>query len=132
MNFEAMRKDITGREDVQWLVDRFYEKIKTDKLVGFIFTDVMKVNWEKHIPVIVGFWENALFYTGGYQGNALKKHININKVVPLQKKHFNRWLSLFNQTVDEKFTGEKSMLAKQRAANIASIIQIKLKEAAIK
>lgn len=132
MNFEAMKKDITGREDVQWLVDRFYEKIKTDKLVGFIFTDVMKVNWEKHIPVIVGFWENALFYTGGYQGNALKKHININKVVPLQKKHFTRWLSLFNQTVDEKFAGEKAMLAKQRAANIASIIQIKLKEAAIK
>ncbi len=127
-----MKKDINSPEDVQLLVDRFYEKIKTDKLVGFIFTDVMKVNWEKHIPVIVAFWQNALFYTGGYHGNALKKHININKVVALEKKHFSRWLHLFNQTVDEYFEGEKATLAKQRAQSIASIIQIKLKAPAIK
>ena len=127
-----MKKDIGNPEDVQLLVDRFYEKIKTDKLVGFIFTDVMKVNWEKHIPVIVAFWQNALFYAGGYHGNALKKHLNINKVVALEKKHFNRWLHLFNQTVDEYFEGEKATLAKQRAQSIASIIQIKLKAQAIK
>jgi hemoglobin len=127
-----MKKDITSQEDVQEMVDCFYEKIKTDKVVGFIFTDVMKVNWEKHIPIIVSFWNNALFYTGGYQGNALKKHININKSIPLQKKHFSRWLQLFNQTVDEHFEGAKATLAKQRAESIASIIQHKLKEPAIK
>lgn len=122
-----MKKDITGSEDVQLMVDRFYEKIKVDPMVGFIFTDVMKVNWEKHIPVIIAFWNNALFYTGGYQGNALKKHININKLVTLEKKFFNRWLQLFNETVDAYFEGEKASLAKQRAQSIATIIQIKLK-----
>lgn len=127
-----MKKDIESREDVQLMVDRFYEKIKADKLVGFIFTDVMKVNWEKHIPIIVAFWQNALFFTGGYHGNALKKHININKVVALEKKHFNRWLHLFEQTVDEYFAGEKATLAKQRAQSIAHIIQIKLKAPALK
>ena len=127
-----MKKDIKNSEDVQWLVDHFYEKIKTDPVVGFIFTEVMKVNWEKHIPILVSFWENALFYTGGYNGNALKKHININKVVPLQKKHFTRWLQLFSETIDEKFEGEKAELAKHRASNIASIIQIKLKQATVK
>ncbi len=112
--------------DVHWLVDRFYDKIKTDKVVGYIFNDVMKVNWEKHLPVMYAFWENALFYTGGYEGNAMKKHLNINRVTPLQKKHFNRWLQLFNETVDEYFEGEKAELAKQRALSIATIMQVKI------
>ena len=127
-----MKKDISSSADVQWMVDRFYDKIKEDKLVGFIFTDVMKVNWQKHLPVMYGFWENALFFTGGYNGNALKKHININKVIPLQKKHFTRWLQLFNLTVDEYFEGEKATLAKQRAHSIATIMQIKIKEPFVK
>ncbi|RYF89923.1 MAG: group III truncated hemoglobin [Chitinophagaceae bacterium] len=127
-----MKRDIASSQDIVWMVERFYGKIKTDPLVGFIFTDVMKVHWDRHIPLLVAFWENALFYTGGYKGNALKKHININKVVPLQKKHFVRWLQLFNETVEEKFEGEKATLAKQRAANIAHIIQIKLKLATVK
>ena len=124
-----MKKKKKKKKDVRWLVDRFYDKIKEDKLVGFIFNDVMKVNWEKHLPVMYAFWENALFYTGGYQGNAMKKHVNINKVTPLQKKHFVRWLQLFNETVDEYFEGEKAELAKQRAHSIATVIQIKIKEA---
>lgn len=127
-----MKKDIKNTADVQWLVDRFYDKIKEDKLVGFIFTDVMKVNWQKHLPIMYGFWENALFYTGGYHGNAMKKHININKQVPLQKKHFSRWLQLFNETVDEYFEGEKATLAKQRAYSIATIIQLKIPKTAVK
>jgi hemoglobin len=124
-----MKKEITNKMDVHWLVDRFYDKIKTDKVVGYIFNDVMKVNWEKHLPVMYAFWENALFYTGGYEGNAMKKHIDINRVTPLQKKHFNRWLQLFNETVDEYFEGEKAELAKQRAYSIATIMQLKISAA---
>lgn len=127
-----MKKDITGSADIQWMVNRFYDKIKEDKTVGFIFTDVMKINWEKHLPVLYRFWENALFYTGGYDGNAMKKHLQINKVITLQKKHFTRWLQLFNETVDEYFEGEKASLAKQRAHSIAILMQIKIKEASLK
>jgi hemoglobin len=121
-----MKKLITDKSDVKWLVDRFYDKIKADKIVGHIFNDVMKVNWEVHLPVMYAFWENALFCTGGYKGNAMKKHIKINRVTPLQKKHFNRWLQIFNETVDEYFEGDKARLAKQRAHSIATIMQVKI------
>jgi hemoglobin len=127
-----MKTDISSSAHVQWMVDRFYDKIKEDKLVGFIFTDVVKVNFEKHLPVMYAFWNNALFFTGGYNGNAMRKHIQINKVIPLQKKYFNRWLQLFDQTVDEYFEGEKATLAKERAHSIATIMQIKIKESASK
>src|SRR5688572_11035548 len=112
--------------DVQWLVDRFYDKVKMDKSLGYIFNDVMKVKWEKHLPIMYAFWENTLFYTGGYEGNAMKKHLNVNRVIPLQKKHFDRWLQLFTETVDEYFEGEKAELAMQRAHSIATIIQLKI------
>ena len=124
-----MKKDITTGEDVKLLVDRFYDKIKADKLVGFIFTEALKVNWEKHLPVMYGFWENALFFTGGYSGNALRKHMNIHKAIPLQKKYFVRWLQLFNETVDAHFEGPTALLAKQKANSIAAIIQVKIKQA---
>ncbi len=124
-----MKQDISTTEDVKLLVDRFYDKIKSDKLVGFIFTEALKVNWEKHLPVMYAFWENALFFTGGYSGNTLKKHLNIHKAIPLQKKYFVRWLQLFNETVDEHFEGKTALLAKQKANNIAAIIQVKIKQA---
>lgn len=127
-----MKKDIKNSSDIQLMVNRFYDKIKEDKVVGFIFTEVMQVNWQKHLPVMYAFWENALFYTGGYNGNAMKKHIGMSRIVPLQKKHFTRWLQLFNQTVDEYFEGEKANLAKQRAHSIATIMQIKIAEAIVK
>ena len=127
-----MKKEILNKTDVQWLVDRFYDKIREDKVVGYIFNDVMKVKWEKHLPVMYAFWENTLFYTGSYQGNAMKKHLNIKRVTSLQKKHFNRWLQLFNETVDEYFEGEKAELAKQRAHSIATIMQVKIAQAETK
>ena len=46
-----MKKDIENREDIVVLINRFYEKVKKDEVIGYIFNDVAKVNWEKHLPV---------------------------------------------------------------------------------
>ncbi len=121
-----MKKDITDRYDVITLVNYFYEKVKRDDLIGTIFNDIAKVNWEEHLPVMYDFWENTLFYTGSYAGNPVEAHKNVNLAYPLKAAHFNRWLHIFNETVDELFEGEKAVLAKQRANSIATIIQIKL------
>lgn len=123
-----MKKDIENREDIQLLVNTFYEKIKADNLIGFIFNDLVKVNWEKHLPVMYDFWENSLFYTGGYTGNPMDMHKRLNRMIPLITAHFDRWNKLFSATVDELFTGEKATLAKQRACSISTVMQIKLSE----
>jgi len=124
-----MKKDIENREDIRLLINYFYQKVTADPLIGFIFTDVAKVNWEKHLPVMYDFWENSLFYTGGYTGNPLQLHQRLNRVCPLRPAHFERWLELFNETVDELHAGEKSELAKQRAYSISTVIRLKLGEA---
>ena len=74
------------------------------------------------------FWENALFYTGGYSGNPMNLHKHLHHIRPLDNKHFARWVQLFVETVDQLFKGEKANLAKEKAAGIASVMESKILE----
>ena len=105
-----MKKDIENRNDVQLLIDSFYEKVKADKVIGYIFNDIAKVNWEKHLPVMYDFWENVLFFTGTYNRNPITPHINLHQVASLTKEHFTRWLQLLLQRLMKLFKGEKTKL----------------------
>ena len=121
-----MKRDIETRTDIESLVNSFYGKVKVDPVIGYIFTEVAKVNWEKHLPVMYGFWENALFYTGSYTGNPMDLHKRLHHVMPLKPEHFQQWNKLFTETVDELFAGEKAFLAKQRALSISTVMRIKI------
>ena len=79
-----------------------------------------------HIPIITDFWETILLDHPVYKKNAMEVHFKINKKFPLQKKHFDAWLNLFNVTIDELFCGEKVLLPKKRAAGIADLMQLKI------
>ena len=122
----GMKNDIESKKEIELLVDTFYSKVKTDELIGYIFTDIAKVNWEKHLPVMYSFFENMLFYTGSYTGNPMELHKHINRLYPLTAEHFVRWNLLFTTTVDELFTGDKAELVKQRAKSISAVMQIKI------
>jgi hemoglobin len=113
------KSDIISRNDVQLLVDKFYEKVKSDTLLEPIFRHV---DWPKHLPVMYNFWSSILLGDNSYQGNPFQKHISL----PITSEHFNRWLQLFHSTVDEYFSGEKAEEVKNRAWNIAGVFQFKL------
>jgi hemoglobin len=121
-----MKHDIQSRLHIEQLVNAFYEKVKTDDVIGYIFNDVRKVNWETHLPVMYQFWDNAIFYSGGYFGNPLKSHQSLHSVAHLRTEHFQRWIQLFVQTVNELFKGERAEVAKQRAISIATVMEIKI------
>ena len=121
-----MKKDITSKADIEMLVNRFYDKVKVDDLIGYFFTKVVQVNWDKHLPVMYRFWENALFFTGVYEGKPLEIHEHLNQLSPLSVEHFQRWNELFTQTVDELFEGEKATLAKDRSISISTVMQLKI------
>jgi len=123
-----MKKDIVNRADIELLVNVFYAKIIADKQLGFIFQDVAKVNWERHLPVMYNFWENIILFTGNYEGNPMNLHQNLHQITPLNETHFEQWNQLFIATVDELFEGRKADLAKQRALSISAIIKEKLVE----
>jgi hemoglobin len=121
-----MKKDIETKEDIKLLIDSFYQKVNADDTLNYIFTDIAKINWEKHLPIMYSFWENTLFYTGTYQGNPMELHKNLHRLTPLTAAHFKRWLAHFSNAVDEQFEGRNANLAKQRAISIATLMQIKI------
>lgn len=123
---QQQKKDITGRKDIELLVDTFYQKLRQDELLGFVFEDIARVNWVKHLPVMYDFFENMLFYTGAYTGNPMELHKQVNRLFPLTEAHFARWNFLFGNTVDELFAGDTAMLAKQRTKSIAAVMQLKI------
>lgn len=111
--------DITGRADILELVEAFYTEAFADELIGPIFTEVVHMDLEKHLPIMADFWQTVLFKAGLYQRNALKIHFDISAREPLAMEHFNRWLRLWSRTVDGLFAGEKAELAKSQAHVIA-------------
>lgn len=123
-----IKKDIATRADIEQLISNFYTKVKTDTTIGIIFTEIVPISWEHHIPVIVNFWETILLDHPLYSNNAMDVHHKLNKIYPLQKKHFDAWLQLFYTTLDEMFAGPITELAKKRAAGIAALMLHKMTE----
>ena len=121
-----MKPDITSRADIEKLIVLFYEKVKQDTTIGFIFTDVVKMDWPHHIPVIVDFWETILLDNPLYKKNAMEVHYDLNKKLPLQKEHFEHWLNLFFTSLDELYEGEIATLAKTRSKSIADVMLFKM------
>ena len=118
-------KDIVSQDDIQQLVNSFYDKVKTSE-IGFFFEEIAKVNWEKHLPKMYIFWESVLFATVKFDGNPMGAHFPINEIIPMEKKHFEAWLQLWKETVDENFFGEIAESAKNKAENIAKLMSFKM------
>jgi len=117
------KKDIKSSEDIKLLVNKFYKKVNKDDLLAWIFNDFAKVDWETHLPVMYDFWSTVLLYTKSYKAHPFDVHINL----PVEKKHFERWVKLFKDTVDEHFSGKIAEEAKSRASSISEIFQYKIK-----
>jgi hemoglobin len=120
--------DIQSRKDIEILVKSFYDKVIKDESIGFIFTDIAKVNWVQHLPVMYDFWETLLLDAASYRKNAMEVHYVLNRKFPLEEKHFSRWLQLFSETVNELFSGEKATQAKKKAKSIADLMLYKMKQ----
>lgn len=120
--------DIQSREHIELLIHSFYNKVRKDDTIGSIFNDIAKVNWEQHLPVMYDFWETLLLDATSYRKNAMEVHYTLNRRVPLEEIHFQRWLQLFSETVDELFSGKIATMAKTKAKSIASLMQFKMKQ----
>ena len=122
----AMKKELEGEKDIELLVNSFYDRVKKDEQIGFIFNQIIGSDWSHHLPLMYKFWSSVLLNKAGYEGNAVKKHVDIDKKIPLEKEHFERWLQLWNTTVDDLFSGETAANAKNRAMLMAHLINMKV------
>lgn len=121
------RHDIETRADCERLVRAFYGRALTDPVIGFLFTDVAKLDLEAHLPRIASFWETILLDARSYGGGAFRPHIELNRKVRLTRGHFDRWLFLWHQTVDELFVGERAEVGKAHADRVATAFESRLR-----
>ncbi|WP_211217055.1 group III truncated hemoglobin [Agromyces italicus] len=122
----AGHHDLRGRDDLAALIEAFYLRAFADPFIGPIFTDVAKMDLAHHLPIMCDFWESVLFDAGTYRRNALGLHVALDANHPLTEAHFERWLVLWRQTVDDGFTGDVADRAKVQGERIAASIRRRL------
>jgi len=111
--------DILTEGDVRLLVNTFYDKVRKDEMLAPVFEPIIKDNWETHLLRMTDFWSTLLLYTKKYKDDPMPKHLPLS----IGKDHFDRWLLLFNLTIDELFEGTIAENAKKRANSIAKIMK---------
>ncbi len=117
-----MKKKLQHLVDIQLLVDVFYTKVRRDNLLGPIFNGVIRDRWPEHLKKMYTFWQTVLLGEHTYYGNPFMPHADL----PVEKQHFDRWIELFYQTLEEEFEGEKANEAKWRATKMAEMFQYKI------
>src|SRR6476660_1416712 len=111
------RNDILDLDDVKLLVNRFYEKVRDDSLLAQIFNERIGNKWLEHLDKMYRFWQTVLLDDHTYFGAPFPPHADL----PVQHLHFERWLELFHQTVNELFAGGKADEAKWRGNRMAEM-----------
>lgn len=126
---QDVKQDIGDSNDIELLVNTFYEEVKKDDIIGHIFHKIIGEDWSHHLPVMYSFWEMVLLGKQGYSGNPVRKHVDVDRQVPLSEEHYQRWLQLWEATTDSLFAGDKADEAKKRAAIMMQLISMKVQAA---
>lgn len=121
-----MKPDIAGRADLEVLMNEFYAKVQHDDTIGYIFTEVVNLDFAVHIPIICDFWESMLFGKRKYRGNVMATHIHLDKKERLLPEHFDRWSAIFHETVDSLFEGTVTNDLKNRVELMRKLMLFKV------
>ncbi|HET8827878.1 MAG TPA: group III truncated hemoglobin [Pelobium sp.] len=114
-------RDIEGIADIKIFVDDFYQKVREDDFIGPIFMNTI-ADWTPHLEKMYAFWNAALFGVPGFKGNPFAKHAPLG----INPAHFDRWIELFNETIDNNFYGIMAEDAKSRAQLMANMFMKRL------
>jgi hemoglobin len=87
------------------LVDRFYDKVRADPMLGPAFNAIVD-DWDEHKRLLTSFWATVALRTGSYRGNPMAKH----RPLPIGRQHFERWLALWRETTVEVLDQQSSIL----------------------
>ncbi|MGB0918345.1 MAG: group III truncated hemoglobin [Flavobacteriales bacterium] len=117
-----MKNDILKLDDIKLLVDTFYENVRKDELIGPIFEGIIQDRWPEHLEKMYRFWQTVLLEEHTYHGSPFAPHAKL----PVGIEHFERWIGIFSQTVDQLFTGEKADEARMRATKMAQMFHHKI------
>lgn len=117
-----MQRELTNIDDIKFLVNTFYSRVRTNEVLGNIFNNAIGNKWNGHLNKMYRFWQTILFHDQSYHGSPLPPHMKL----VIGEVHFEKWITIFTQTVDGHFKGEIAEQAKERGQKIAQTFQLKL------
>ena len=102
------------------VVDTFYARVRRDEVLGPIFNRIVD-DWPEHLAKLKDFWSSVLLMTGRFKGRPMAVHVGIPDI---ERSHFERWLSLFGETVTELCPPAAAAVFREKAAMIAESLQL--------
>lgn len=101
------------------LVRGFYAKVRSDPLLGPIFHERI-ADWEAHLGRMCAFWSSVALMSGVFHGQPMEKHLPL----PVEARHFDRWLSLFEETAREECPPQAAAHFIERAHRVAESLEL--------
>jgi hemoglobin len=99
---------MTGSEWIFHVVTSFYDKAKTDILIGYHFRNIH--DFDQHIPRIAAFWELQLLGSTkreyGAPFDVMKAHVPLG----IKRGELGRWLLLFRKTLSDEIKEYPEMI----------------------
>lgn len=104
---------------IEKLVRGFYDRVRSDGLIGPVFASRIS-DWEPHLQQMFAFWSSVALMSGRYHGQPMRKHLRL----PVDGRHFDRWLALFEQTARDLCPPKAADHFIERAHRIAESIEM--------
>lgn len=112
--------DEISRARLALLVERFYDKVREDDLIGPVFLRAVE-DWDEHLATLTAFWSSVMLGVPGFKGHPMAAHLRLaDEITPPM---FERWLSLWHETTSECFAPAAAADLQARAAQIGRNFQ---------
>ena len=117
----ALTQNETGIDEamIEKLIRAFYKKVRSDPLLAPVF-EARIADWEPHFENMFAFWSSLTLHSGRYHGQPIAKHTPL----PVDARHFDRWLALFEETAREMFSAAAAERSIERARRVAESLEL--------
>jgi hemoglobin len=88
-------------------------------VLGPVFAERIR-DWRPHLERMCAFWSSVALLTGTYHGRPMQAH----QPLPVDARHFDRWLALFEETARELCPDATADLFIDRARRIAESLEL--------
>jgi len=117
---EHRGRDLDTRPEIAEFVTRFYREIAQDNRFHLYFETIAHVDWHAHTLDLTDFWVGVLLgepHTGGDE--LIEAHRWLHDTAPFDATLFDRWLEIFDATLDDGWTGLVTERARKRGHGYA-------------
>jgi hemoglobin len=109
---------------VRKVITSFYDKVRSDAVLGPVFAEAIGDDWDPHIERIVLFWLTATRLKRGYDGRRfMPAHLGNGSI---RADQLPRWLELFRNTAAEQCSPEIASALVDIAERMAETLAIGL------